>query len=286
MRALLLFCMSGLSLVGCSGLFLHPDRANYFPEAKLKIVYEEGFIPTEEAGEKLHYWVVPAQLNKVLDKKPKGVVVQVHGNAQNLTAHVGSLGWLTAAGYHLIIFDYRGFGQSTGSASLGKAYQDVQTALDHIAKNLNPQNLPIFFYGQSLGGTLLAKAVSSSKGRWHPRMIVIESSFFSYPGIAREKMASTWFTWPFQWMAYLLITDLYSLRDEELATLSPTPTHLFYSEQDPIVPIHHGRRIFEGLREPKAFHSYPDFGHINSMWVQEGKNRKILLDALEKAAVP
>ena len=71
----------------------------------------------------LHYWRIPAQKRKVVDPHPKGWVVQVHGNAQNLTSHVRGLGWVTELGYGLLIFDYRGYGSSTG-----KARSSVSTA--------------------------------------------------------------------------------------------------------------------------------------------------------------
>jgi uncharacterized protein len=267
---------------GCSGLFLHPDKVNYFPKAKDFVVYDEGFIPASK-GEKLHYWRIPAQKNKELFKDPKGIVIQVHGNAQNLTSHVRGLGWITEEGYDLVVFDYRGFGQSSGEASLQGAYADVQTSLDFVFEKLNPKGLPVIFYGQSLGGTLLLKAFSSSPGRWKPRVLVIESSFKDYQDIAREKLTYSWITWPIQWMAYLVIPGRYSLEDEELKTIAPVPAYLFYSERDPIVPMHHGRKIFDGLGEPKQFITFPQGGHINAMWIQEGKYRKFLLEEFDKA---
>ena len=100
-----------LFITGCSGLFLHPDRNDYFPDPTKYIVYEEGDFPSP-SGELLHYWLIPAQHAKVLRKDPKGLVTQIHGNAQNLTAHVRNLAFLTEAGYNLAIFDYRGFGRS------------------------------------------------------------------------------------------------------------------------------------------------------------------------------
>src|SRR4051794_32327506 len=85
------------SLLGCGSLFLYPDRNNYFLSAHEQVIFEEGFIPTDD-GEKLHYWIVPAQHEKVLAAKSKGLVIQVHGNGQNLSSHVRNLGWITEAG--------------------------------------------------------------------------------------------------------------------------------------------------------------------------------------------
>jgi alpha-beta hydrolase superfamily lysophospholipase len=269
--------------VSCTHLFLFPDHQNYFPDAGQKILFEEGFIDTAD-GEHLNYWLLPAQTDKKKDEHPKGLVIQVHGNAQNLSSHVRSIGWLTAAGYNLAAFDYRGYGKSSGSRDPDGAYNDVITALDYFVNQKNPDHLPVYFYGQSLGGTLLLKAVSSHPGRWHPAMVIIESSFDSFTGIAREKLAYSWITWPFQWLAYLLVSDKLSLKDEELKTISPIPVYMFYSENDPIVPVNHGERIFKALNEPKRFYTYLEQAHIAAMWVQKGKYRDILVEAMGQAA--
>lgn len=282
-KAFLLFSI--FFLTGCGGLFLYPDRDNYFPDAEKYVIRQEGFIPTAD-GEKLHYWVLPAQKDKVLNKKPKGFVILLHGNAQNLTAHVRNLGWVTAAGYNLAIFDYRGYGQSSGSTSLKGVSADVVTALDFATKELNPQGLPVCLYGQSLGGTLLLKAVSQAPARWKPSLIVVESSFFDYREIGREKMAQSWITWPLQWLPYFVLHDKYSLKANELKSLAGIPKLLFYSTSDPIVPIHHGRKIFDTLPEPKSFYTYPQVGHIVAMWVQQGRYRDTLVDALDAMKKP
>lgn len=281
---LVVLILTTVLMSGCSGLFLYPDRYNYFPDVFKYVELSEGNIPTT-SGAKLHYWMIPAQHNKQVDKVQKGLVVQIHGNGQNLTSHVRGLGWITEAGYALAAFDYRGYGQSNGEAALKNAYADVATALDYFSQLADKSNLPIIFYGQSLGGTLLLKTFSSHPGRWKPKAIVVEGSFYSYSGIAREKLASRWYSWPLQWLAYLLITDKYSLEKSELQSISPTPVYMFYSEKDPIVPVHHGQKIFANLPDAnKQFFSYPEFGHINSMWVQEGRFRKVLLDLLDKTS--
>lgn len=263
----------------CTGVFLQPDHVNYFPEVRQKLLLETGFIPTAD-GQSLNYWILPAQINMSANPHPRGLVIQVHGNGQNLSSHIRSLEWLTAAGYTVAIFDYRGYGQSSGGRDLAGVFSDVGTALDFFTREKNPDHLPVYFYGQSLGGTLLLKAVSSQPSRWHPAALIIESSFDSYTAIAREKLKNFWITWPFQWLADLLISDQFSLKAEELRSISPVPVYMFYSEDDPIVPLHYGQTIFAELAEPKKLFTYPERGHIAAMWVQKGRFRDLLIEAL------
>ena len=266
------------AFTACSGLFLFPDHFNYFPQVREKVVIDEGEIPTPD-HQKLHYWIVPAQKNKTLDEKPKGLIILCHGNAQNLSAHDLNLGWITEFGYSLAIFDYRGFGRSTGRSDLFGAYRDVATALDFFTTEKNPQRLPVFFYGQSLGGTLLLKTVSTQPRRWSPKMVVIESSFFSYPQIGSEKLAQFWLTWPVQWLSYVLITGRLNLKAAQLERISPTPVALYYSEHDSFVPLHNGQEIYAALKEPKQLITFPEPGHTAAMYVEKGRLRKTLLDS-------
>lgn len=272
-----------LFLCGCTNIFLQPDRIDYGAPVRKAAILEEGFFPAQD-GLKLHYWFLPAQTstkdnNKRVDAK--GLIIQVHGNAQNLTSHVRSMGWLTAAGYDLFTFDYRGYGQSEGSKSIGGAFKDVQSAFDFALQKFNSKKRPVFVYGQSLGGTLALKAISQQPKRWPLAGVIIEGSFVDYQQIAREKLSLSWITWLFQWMGYVFVSGKYSLEPAELASVSPTPVWLFYSSDDPIVPVHNGRDLEKMLKEPRKLYEYPEFGHVNAMWVQNGHFREVLLDHLQ-----
>lgn len=267
--------------VGCTNVFLQPDRVDYGEPVRKMAIVQEGFLPAHD-GLKLHYWFLPAQINNKATPA-KGLIIQIHGNAQNLTSHVRNAGWLTAAGYNLFVFDYRGYGRSEGSKSLGGAFKDVQSALDYAVKNLNGAGLPVFIYGQSLGGTLGLKALSQEPRRWPVKGLIVEGSFVDYQQIAREKLSLSWITWAFQWLGYVFISGKYSLEKAELQTITPIPVWLFYSQNDPIVPVHNGRELHEMLNEPKELWEYPEFGHVNSMWVQNGRFREVLLKELAAA---
>jgi len=269
--------------LGCTHMFFQPDRIHHTPRIAEHVLLYEGFIPTPD-GQQLHYWYLPAQLRKVAMSRAKGLIVQLHGNAENLSSHVMNLAWVLMAGYDLVIFDYRGYGRSTGSRDLDGAHHDVASALDFMSQKA--QGCPLIFYGQSLGGTLLLRTLADHPHRWPVDAVVVESSFYSYRQIAREKLASAWLTWPFQWLGYLLVTDKYSLGGGRLRAIAPTPVWLFYSEDDRVVPIHNGRRIYEELAEPKKFVTFPEPGHISAMWVEGGRYRDLLLQDIQRVVGP
>ena len=80
------------------------------------------------------------------------------------------------AGFDLFMFDYRGFGWSTGR--IGSEQQlnaDVRAAWDFIAPWYRERSLPIVIYGRSLGSGLavpLAREVD-------PEMLILATPFTS-----------------------------------------------------------------------------------------------------------
>jgi len=275
-----LLFVSFLQLGACSGVFLHPDRVDYSGPMKGNVIVEDGFIDLP-AGERIHYWYLPAQIDNRRTPE-KGLIVHVHGNAQNLTAHVRNVGWLTAAGFGLFVFDYRGYGQSGGRATLDHAFEDVNTALSFAVERFHREQQPVHFYGQSLGGSLLLAALARAPGRWHPRTVIIEGSFYSYQEIAQDKLSRFFLTWPLQWLPSLLLSDRLAPKHLDLSPLKGIRFLVFHSQRDPIVPLEQSEKLFARLPEPKEFHSYPEQGHIDAMWVQKGAFRNLLVDRLER----
>jgi len=92
--------------------FYHPDDVIHsVPSDYEGLRIQEFFFPSED-GTRLHGWLIMAD-----SRRPKGTIVHYHGNAHNLTLHAPLVAWLAQKGYHVILFDYRGYGRSEGSAN-------------------------------------------------------------------------------------------------------------------------------------------------------------------------
>ena len=280
-----------LGLTSCTGLFLQPTRERYRIVESDRLVYSEMKFASSD-GTQLNAWYFPAVANQkarpeyILEavEKPKGLVVQYHGNAQNIGTHYRGVVFFNFAGYDLLTFDYRGYGESEGAASVKGAYLDARAMLRIAEKQAQERQLPLILYGQSLGGSLLLRALEDEPPPAGLRLVVIESSFFSYKMIAREKLADFWLTWPLQWMSYLLVTDRYAPGGEQLERLpKEIPIVLLYSQFDPVVPIQHGEKFAAAIRQPREFWRHPFPGHINGMFVNDGRYRKDLLALMETA---
>ena len=240
----------------CTAIFFQPHRYLVATPDKLGLAYQEVRFKTRD-GLELYGWFLPA-------KGPaQGTVLQLHGNAENISTHFASLAWMPARGFNVFTFDYRGYGGSEGVPTLEGVQIDIDAAMDALLARSDVDKDRIVMYGQSLGGALAAYYVGHSPRRDQLRALVLESAFSGYVDIVREKMADHWFTWPFQWIPKLTVDDRFSPLPS-MAKISPLPLLILHGDQDRIVPVHHGRRLYEAALEPKQLWIVPGAGHIQS----------------------
>lgn len=255
---------------GCTGVFLHPDRVHYLPDRALGTPAEDVWIAAPD-GSALHALHLPAS------QAPRGALLFLHGNAENLSSHVHAVSWLPAQGYAVLALDYRGFGRSQGRASVDALHEDAQAALDWLATR-HDANVPLLLYGQSLGGSVAIRLGAHNAHRARLAAVIADSAFSSYRGIAREKLGQVWLTWLLQWPLALLISDRHAALDVA-AQVSPVPLLLIHGERDPIVDVRHAQRLFDAAHEPKVLWRVAEGGHIDA--VRRPAVRTRLIEYLE-----
>lgn len=272
MRSLGLLLFAVL-LSGCTQLFFHPHSLLIDTPERHGIEYRiENFQAAD--GTSLNAWFLPAQ-DKNGDKnggKAKATVLFLHGNAENISTHFRNVAWLPAAGYNVLAFDYRGYGASDGTPSLAGMQLDIDAAMRSLLahKDVDPDRIVIF--GQSLGGALAIHYAAHSAYRGNIRAVVIDSAFFDYRLIVKEKLAGFFLTWPFQWLPWLTIDDDYSPANS-VAAISPLPLLLIHGDRDVVVPPHHSRQLFEQAGEPKQLWIVPGANHTQSLNDETVRNR-------------
>jgi fermentation-respiration switch protein FrsA (DUF1100 family) len=124
-------------------------------------------------GELLYGWYCRA---------PKAIASSLfcHGNTGNLTTSADVIPHLLNAGINVLFFDYRGFGKSTGRASVGGIVADGLTAAKFHNK-IRPKAVPSILYGYSLGGSVAAQVI----GQYPFDGLILQSTFTSLPAITR-----------------------------------------------------------------------------------------------------
>ena len=261
--ALMLVCLTLLQ--GCTGAFFQPQRTMVITPARLGLDYQDVTLHTPD-GIRLHAWYMPAR------GEARGTVLFLHGNAENISTHIASVYWLPAQHYNVLLPDYRGYGESTGTPTLPGLVTDAETAIAWLAARPEVQTQGMAVFGQSLGGSLAVYAVAHSPERARIKTLIIDSAFSSYRRIAREKLAGFWLTWAFQVPLAWTVDDQYSPIDA-IGDISPIPLLIIHSVHDPIVPISHAEALYAAAKQPKALWRIAQGGHIQALTHEEQRRR-------------
>ena len=166
-----------LAIGGCTHLFFFPTQPDFPFLIDDKVAHERLQLVSKD-GTRL------AAMRLTTVNQPKGVALQFHGNAQNMTSHYRFLNWLPAENWEVLTFDYRGYGQSEGtlgsfSGELDGVVEDGVAAIKWANQRAKELGVPLVIFGQSLGGNLSLRSLVEIKPS-HLRLIVIDSSFYSF----------------------------------------------------------------------------------------------------------
>jgi fermentation-respiration switch protein FrsA (DUF1100 family) len=266
-----LFGMSTLTLAGCiERFFFYPDSARYTSPEQFGLKAEDVRL-TASDGTRLHAWFLPAS------GPAKGIVLHLHGNAANVSNHLPLVAWLPARGYHVLMLDYRGFGRSEGKPTLDGIVEDAMAALAHLRTRADVDRDRVVVFGQSLGGaTALRMLARDSDG---VRLAIIDSSFPSYRGIARDATAGSRMASLASWAASALPppdkdprTALNSIR---------VPLIFIHGTRDSVIPHANSDALHEAAPGSQLW-KIPDADHIAAL-AFPGPWRERLVAAMDEA---
>lgn len=199
---------------------------------------QEYIVPTPD-GETLHAWYLDS------GGRYDPILLWFHGAGGNLTSRVPVADRLRQNGVSVFLFDWRGYGHSTGKPSAKGLMTDAFAARDFVARHF-PQARPVVLYGESLGGPYAAAVAA----RREAASVIIENSFPSLSALAQVE----YFPWP----AGLLVP--FSLRTADWLNDAGLPVLVMHGRKDQTVPLQLGIRLYESLRTPRAL-LISDAGH-------------------------
>lgn len=233
---LLIFVYVGLTAV----LFVFQPRLVFLPHiggrelaatpAEIGLDYREVWLDTED-GERLHAWWVP-------HPDPLAVLHFSHGNAGNISHRLDSLRIFHSLGLSVLMYDYRGYGQSSGRPTEPGLYLDAEAAWNWLLDDAGVEPERIVLFGRSLGGAVAAELAA----RKTPGALILESTFTSVPDIAAEI---------YWWLPVRLLARL-QFDAREAVARSDQPTLIVHSPDDEIVPFSHGQALLDSAPQPRA----------------------------------
>jgi len=222
-------------------LFLLQDRLVYYPNlpgreyeatpAQVNLPYEAVTL-TGSDGVNLAAWYVPAA-------KARGVLLYAHGNAGNISHRLDGIRMFHDMGLSVLIFDYRGYGKSTGAPSEAGTYQDAETAWQYLTMQRGIAPARIVVFGESLGGAVAAHLAA----RHQPGALILASTFTAMPDLAADLYPFL----PARWLARYRYDTRRYLQDVH------APVLIAHSRDDEIIPYRHGKALYDAAHEPRLW---------------------------------
>ena len=261
---------ASMALAGCvESLFFHPDGRDYATPQRLGLASRDLRFTSGDAT--LHGWWLPAQ------GTARATVVHAHGNAANIGNHLPLVAWLPGAGLNVLLFDYRGFGRSTGKPTLDGAVDDLRAAIAAARREAPGSRLVLL--GQSLGGATAIRAAAAEQdaGATDIVLLIVEAAFDSYRGIARDVASG-----PLLVLRPLLLA-LPGPPDDPAAAIARLrmPVLLIHGDTDRVIPFAHAERLHATAPEPKTLLRVRGADHLEAL--ERAEVRAATLAAIDAA---
>lgn len=169
-----------------------------------------------------------------------GVLI-FHGNGTSIAEQVGLLKALSDARITSMVFDYSGYGASTGKPSVAALREDALAALGEFNARMGP-NSRRFVLGTSLGAAVILDAMGEMQNSIDGVIVVGTFASSVQTAVRRGRVPG--------WLAFLL-DDPYD--NVKAAAALEKPLLVIHSAGDELFPLSDAEAIFAAASGPKQF---------------------------------
>lgn len=232
-----------LIFIGEEKNLYQPDKEIDLTPQSIGFAYEDLFFTTKD-GQSLNGWFVPARNAKI-------TILFCPGRGGDLSDRLAKIKFFNEMGLNIFVFDYRGYGRSSGKPSEQGLYKDARAAYDFLISRSDIDKTKIVAYGKSLGGPVAADLCLHRK----LAALIIEAGFPSlkvYVGDIGGFLPTEW------------------LVSEKFNTISRVqkihiPKLFVHGMDDEIIDFSEGRIVFNKAVLPKEFIAF-DGHHDDSLF--------------------
>lgn len=213
----------------------------------LYVMQDSMLFPRELAGARLSSAAVPTWVERVFIVAPTGervegwyvraeeergqaslgaAVIFAHGNAELIDDQLELVQRYRERGVHVLLIEYRGYGDSQGKPSQAGIVRDAVAFYDWLALRPEVDREKIVLHGRSLGSGVVSQIARERKAA----ALVLESPFAS--------VAS--FAWRYGAPSFLI---KHPFRTDRVVGTLRCPMVILHSRHDEIVPYSHGETL-------------------------------------------
>lgn len=246
MLTIFLCAAAGLYLLLTATLFFTQRSLLYYPshsyvplaEANVNTAFQEIAVKTAD-GIDLKAWYAPAT------SKPYTIVF-FHGNADSLPTAAQIADPYIAAGYGLLVAEYRGYSGLPGAPTETGLYADGRAYVGELERRgIGPGQ--IILMGHSLGTGIAVEMAQEN----HVAGLMLLAPYLSLPKVAQVHFSI--------FPVGILVLDRFE-NAKKIGTIH-APILIVNGSKDDVVPPAQGRELYDLANEPKELHTLPDRGH-------------------------
>lgn len=173
------------------------------------------------------------------DRATRAAVLIFHGTHESISQWVPAQQYLADHGIASMVFDYSGYGDSTGAPTVANLRQDVQAAYRAFSLRTGPE-CSRFLLGYSLGTGCLLEGMPAFGDSFDGVALIAGYTSAREASIARGVLP--------QWLS-LALPDLYN--NVRAVRHLRRPLLLVHSADDERLPAWMAERMFDAANEPK-----------------------------------
>ena len=197
---------------------------------------------------------------------PKYITIYFHGNRGNIYDCLYKNDIKNILSYsNLFLFDYRGYGNSTGYSNKNSIVIDSNMAYYFVMNILNYNPNKILFYGNSLGGFISSNLIEylNCHNLPLPKGLIIQSPFYSIHEISKKLYPILHYFIQYNPDNSKLLKKIRNL----------LPIILLHSSNDEYIEIYHSEKLYE---ENKDYIQFFKINGIHDMiFYEENINKEI-----------
>ncbi len=259
-----------------SSLILTPPRYDLNAKpSELNMSYEEITFSSTD-GIKTNGFFIPGD-------KAKATVIVLHGYGTNKSDILSFAEMLHHHSYHVLVFDFRGHGETKGKCTLGfNETKDLAGAINYLETRKDVNQNKIGVLGCSMGANV---AIIGAAADPRIKAVVADSGFASFEKTI-TKFAKLFYNlpkYPFVppaiWFAELRAGFCAKQADatKYIGQISPRPVFIIGGANDVRIPPANQEDLFKAAGEPKQLWIAPEADHleVRSLWPKEYEEKVV-----------
>lgn len=275
-----LLTVVGIYVALCIGLYFEQSKFIFVPQREVlhtpkDFGCESQDITIASAGQTLHGWWLASD-PRISAQMGSRTLIYFHGNGGSIGANAEHACRLRNLGLNVLVFDYRGYGQSSDvSPTEDSVFSDADAAWNYLVKERNVDPHKTIIYGHSLGG---AVAIEMAKRHPDAAALITESTFTSIRAMA--ELDSNFRFFPLSLILNQRMDSLDKIKSIHM------PTFIIHGTADGVVPASMAEQLYAAAPGSKRLYLVEGAGHENCAAIAGQNYQYRMLEFLSTVPIP